>query len=384
MIRKSQKKKIAFVLSKNLDETKFTLPALLPFAELQVLESGWKPFKSSLFDTVKVIIQLAHPPINEIARRNRNMSSDNLCHFIMSPKTDAIARVMSRANQTELLLEFSIPKFLTGQNVIGLEDLHKGCRHCIIEILKIMKLQPTQIEMMQIRKGNYRLTRVDIVSHIDCGTPERAEVLMVALRNLLVGRASEVSFYNTGTSYIGQHSRRRTFKVYRKDVELEKRPFSECVYGREKLMRKAQGLVRLELTLRRDELVRKGLSNPLEWNAQVMHGSLQPWIDFLMQAGGKVAKVKLSKNLSRSLQQKLFAWIHGDSACFQRGVSRKTYLVNRNLVRKITGINIENHLEPKMQKCALQTIRSIIRQGSGYKSGEKYWTYEKLLRPLIS
>lgn len=65
------------------------------------------------------------------------------------------------------------------------------------------------------------------------------------------------------TLYIGQHSCRRSLKIYHKGRELEQkgRSIPPYVYGAKFLTRKAQGLIRLELTLRGKELARLGLTS---------------------------------------------------------------------------------------------------------------------------
>lgn len=367
-----------FVLSEVA--SKHPVPQLL--SALQDLPANWKPFKSSLIDTIRVLITVTHQPLSALAQGNSNMRSDSIYFYVRSPETGATARVISRMNGEELLLEFSVAKFLTGQNVIGIEAIHEGCMPCIIRILNLMQLNVPLPQRELIRSGEFRLMRVDFASHIDCGSVERADALMIALRNYLVGRAREVSFYEHKTLYIGQHSRRRSLKIYRKDLEIAKRPIPQWVYQSEKISKKTIGLVRLELTLRRDELERKGLNKPHSWNSQVMNEMMQHWVDFLMASNGHIPNIKLSEKLSRSLQQKLFGWLHGDSLSFSRGVTPKTYRENRNQVLKMTGINVQNHLAPEVQAYALATIRSVIQKGFGFHCFHKLWSFDKLVRPF--
>lgn len=50
------------------------------------------------------------------------------------------------------------------------------------------------------RKGDYALTRVDVAVHVDCGSSENAQALMIALREYIVGNAGDVSLYGLETS----------------------------------------------------------------------------------------------------------------------------------------------------------------------------------------
>ncbi|MDG9423037.1 hypothetical protein OLF92_11170, partial [Streptococcus pneumoniae] len=76
----------------------------------------------------------------------------------------------------------------------------------------------------RLEEGMYEVMRADFVAHCDCGSPERLRAVLLALRHLAVSTARDVSFYGVETIYIGQHSRRKTLKIYDKGVELAKRP----------------------------------------------------------------------------------------------------------------------------------------------------------------
>lgn len=347
------------------------VPAPLPL--LKKLPLNWKPFYSSLIDTVRVIVPICHMPLERVAEHNQHMSRDGFKFFVRSPHTNAIAQVISRENGTKLLMEFSIPKFLTGQNVVGIERMHDGCLLVIKAICKLMKINPSRAERHAIAGGKYRLTRTDLVAHIDCGTQERASAVMIALRNHLVGKFKDVSFYDLDTIYISQHSRRRSLKIYNKGVELERYPMPPQVFSRERLMDISQNLVRLELVLRRDELADAGLHNPLNWNETTGRQLMDRWVNQLKIADGQLPNVALIDQLSPMLQHKFRAWSLGDAIAFGRGVGHDTYRESRSRVLKATGIDVDNHLSPEQQRDAVLTIRKMFSNGFGYRTWESKW-----------
>ena len=63
----------------------------------------------------------------------------------------------------------------------------------------------------------------------------------------------------------------------------------------------------------------------------------------------------------------------GDKTAFARGVTRETYLDSRNRVLKATGINVDSHMTPELQKAALLSIRQMFREGFGYRASDYKW-----------
>ena len=197
--------------------------------------------------------------------------------------------------------------------------------------------------------------------------------MMFAIRNYLVGKAKDIAFYDDNTFYVGQHSKRRSYKIYRKDIELQARPMPDNVYGRNFLMGMVEGLVRTELTLRREELTERDLDNPLEWTSEKVRSLLAAWDSRLRLTDGKVPDVASVDGLTPTLQQKFRAWVLGDATAFTRGVTRETYRESRRRVFDQTGVDVGNHLTPAEQRKAALTFRKMFNAGSGYTSCKGEW-----------
>ena len=343
------------------------------FRTLPELPENWKPFHSSLIDTVRVVLNIRHEPLMRVMERNPLISRDGFKFYVRSPDTRAVAQVFSFNKATKLVFEFSISKLLTGQNLVGIEDMHRGCLQGIKAICNLMGIRPSGAERTAIESGCYRLTRVDLAKHIDCGTTERAAAMMFAIRNHLVGKAKDIAFYDDNTFYVGQHSKRRSYKIYRKDIELQARPIPSNVVGRSGLMSKVEGLVRTELTLRREELTERGLDSPLAWTPEKARSLLAAWDNRLRLTDGKVPDVATVDELTPALQQKFRAWVLGDAIAFTRGVTKETSRENICRVYDQTGIDVGNHLTLEEQRKATLTIRDMFDAGSGYRSYEHRW-----------
>ncbi|EER59298.1 hypothetical protein AcdelDRAFT_3126 [Acidovorax delafieldii 2AN] len=336
---------------------------------------AWKPFFSCLIDTVAVLIDVDHKSLRKIAQNNPNITwNGNYLFEVHSPFSATIkARVFSREKGTKLMIEASLPKFLTGQNIVGLEELLEPCKKLIFAVLEQMRIEPTEVERRKINCGKFEMTRVDYALHCDCGTPERAAAVMAAVRSLMHAKAKDFSAYGIETVYAGQHSNRWTFRIYRKDLEIKKRGrgLPANVYGRDYLLAKVQNCARMELVLRAPELKRLGLNDPMAWNIEEARQRMQVWLNRLSTAGGVVPHIEHLNDLTSVQQMKLLLWLGGNLTAFTN--SPTTFAATRKTILAKTGIEIRGEPSVKLQRCAMQTIREVLLQGTDFKSYAHKW-----------
>lgn len=355
----------------DISSSQFRSPPV--FARPNVLPQEWQPFYSFLFDTVRAVINVRHLPLDELCENNGLVTYKDFAYYVRCPVTGGVAKVFSRENCTQLLIELSIPKWLTGQNLVGIDNLHEGCVQSIKRVSHLMNLRPTDAERAAIKNGQYHFTRTDLAGHIDCGTAERATAMMAALRGYIVGKAKDVGFYGLETAYIGQHSSNWALKFYRKDIELADNPMGEDVYDREYLLTQADGLIRVELVLRRSQLKYRGLATPAAWTKGFAQQLLADIMSRFLDVDGTVPDVAAISKLSPVLQMKMKAWMRGELTAFSVNVSQDTYRRSRRTVLKTTGIDVYSHLSPKEQRSAFLTISDMIKRGFGFKSYGHKW-----------
>lgn len=335
----------------------------------------WAPFFSCLIDTVAVLVKVRHKALSRIAENNPNVRRDG--NYLLSVKSafsrKVTARVFSRKNRETLYIEASIPKFLTGQNIVGREDLHEPCVQMILEVLSCAGIKATPEEIAAIQAGQYTLVRVDHAVHCDTGSPERGAVVMSALRSLVFAKAKAASAYGNETIYVQQHSSRWTLRIYRKDLELKKRSrqLPANVYGRQHLLAKVEGCVRLELTLRAPELKRLGLTDPMAWNPDGAHQRMKVWTDRLSQLEGRVPGIENIDSLSNLNQLKLRAWLLGDHCAFSR--TPTTVTTSRKEILRVTGIDVRGEPNIALQSQAITCVRHIFQAGIGFKNYASKW-----------
>lgn len=335
---------------------------------------AWKPFFSCLIDTVAVLVDVDHQSLQSIAWNNPYVTRHgNYRLEVHSPFSAKIkARVFSREGN-KLMIEASLPKFLTGQNIVGVEELFEPCKELIFTVLDQMGIQPSEGEIHKINSGKFEMKRVDHALHCDCGTPERAAAVMAATRSLIYAKAKDPSSYGDETVYADQHSKRRTFRFYRKDLEIKKRNrgLPANVYGRDYLIAKVQNCARMELVLRAPELKRLGLNNPLAWNVEAARQRMQVWIDRLSTAGGVVPNIEHLSDLTSTQQMKLLLWLGGHRTVFTH--SHSTFAATRKTILAKTGVDIRGEPSVELQRRAMQTIREVLLQGTGFKSYAHKW-----------
>jgi len=272
------------------------------------------------------------------------------------------------------MIEASVPTYLTGQNIVGIADVPRACKELIFAVLESAGLRPTAEELAAIEAGDFRITRADLVVHCDCGSPDRANALMRALRNMGVGYGKEFSAYGVKSVYVGQHSDYRSFKAYRKDLLLDKRPLPEGVRYRKHLMKQSVGLVRFELVLRSPQLKYIGLNSPLAWTPTTLKELLTPWVDKLAGSGAVLPSLANIGQLPTLLKAKLQLWLLGvESAFDEANWTKTTYLKHRRTILRVTGIDIQVPLSPAKQKKALGTIRDVLDAGVGYRDYPDKW-----------
>lgn len=332
----------------------------------------WKPFRSSMFDTIKVKIWIKHPPLQALARPGGTVTFTGKRYKVAGAFPKCKATVFSDYACESLMIEASPSKYLTGQNIVGRENLKAVAIELIENVLVHAGIEPTEAERERYQSGDFELLRVDYVAHVDCGTSEAARAFLLAVRASAAGSGAGYSAYKDETVYWGQHSRRRTLCVYRKGSELVRRPLGRRVYGARFLTKRAQSLVRFELTLRAGELGRLALRTPEAWSQQRARDLLKEAIVRAVPADRRIPSVAGMSSLSRTLRARLELWLRGSAdafACYSDSALRES----RRVILLQTGIDIKSTLSLEDQRRFFVTIKQLSEAGGGFKSWKRKW-----------
>ena len=111
--------------------------------------------KSSPIDTIRIRVAIDHQSwvtgqirlydagvINPITKA----CAGPFRRFTIPGAHGSTATVWSKANATELHIEASLPRFLTGQNVFGSEDLQATAYLLVRAVCNYLKIRPTDAE----------------------------------------------------------------------------------------------------------------------------------------------------------------------------------------------------------------------------------------------
>ena len=339
-----------------------------------------EPFQSSLIDTVKVRLELEHEGLAAL-NGNANIRRNGNKYTVESRFRGVRANIWSPASNQHLLIEASVPKFLTGQNLLGIHDMRLAVKDLVTKVLKRAGIEMTQRVRRALRAGDIELLRADVAVHCKCQSEEEAVALMQAVRRLGIGLDNSTAMFNNETVYLGYRSRRRSLKLYRKDLELLVHAMPSGVTDCDRLLQAAENTVRIELTLRHMELQRLGYARVSDWEAGDSAGAngesdtvqvlLSPWIEKLRCIDARLPSVRGLPDLPPALRLRLRAWLLGYDAAFLAAPS--TYRAYRQQVRRATGIDIAVPLTTDAQRGALKTVRSALQKGVRFHGHSDAW-----------
>jgi hypothetical protein len=336
-------------------------------------KKGENKFHSSLFDTVRLRVRISHGPLHLQRQENPERIIYAKREYRVRGRFKGTYAVIASADRSRsaMYIEASIPKYLTGQNVVGIEDLKQGSIELIEEVLSQANIQPSHAERKIYLRGDFTLMRVDYANHLWCGDETSAEFFMRALRKRMAAKAWAYSAYRDETVYLRQHSKRATLKGYDKGKELRKRPLGSQVRYATALRTLAKGLVRFELTLRAEELKRLNLHLPAAWSAEIARKLLNEHVRRMIPLEGMVPRTSNFSGLRPLLRDRLELFLRGAVDAFTR--NRGSLPANKRDVMKHTGIDITSVLTPEEQANAFLTLRQIFKEGWGYRSWPGKW-----------
>ena len=303
---------------------------------------------SSLADTIRIIPAIDHQQWVEGQVRLHNAGTINpitkACagpfrRFTIPGAHGSTATVWSKANATELHIEASLPRFLTGQNVFGSEDLQATAFLLVRAVCNHLKIRPTIEEKKAVREGRIRLARVDLTTHLKLKSDAQVEHFLKAMKLQLAFGHHFFSAYGNETLYINQHSDTKTLKFYNKGRQLKKMPLSESLRNRNYIEASVEGLLRTELVLRRRYLERVGIREVLDWDPKAARELLRTLVEDLQLRNVRLMEYEPQAALGNQANMLLAAHMSGvDLETVLR--SARSLSAHARAIVEATGINI--------------------------------------------
>lgn len=168
-------------------------------------------------------------------------------------------------NGDTCLIEFSgnPTKFLQGHNLFGSSDLLNLVYEAVLGVSEVLGLPQPENVLEQVRKGVYTLSRVDLNEMYLFR--DRAECLAWLYTASQTSRTRNQGAVTKGTTvYWNKTSKRWSVKAYSKGQELALRRNQDHLLP-ESLRGYADPALRIELTIKGDELREIGLKTAANW-----------------------------------------------------------------------------------------------------------------------
>lgn len=200
--------------------------------------------------------------VDALSNDNLNLEKTiirNKSKIIYSEKGDPI-RLTSKRNKVNI--DGNIFKWLHGQNVTGESNLLKIICNFVDKLENLGLFHPTQDQMLKIRKGDFRVYRVDIKEDLiffDKGKSLRYLDHIIKLGSYPNKKKEK---YKNGC-YFGMTSKRWNIRYYHKGTEL--RDKNKRLYMDKELFALAELIVRSEIRVLNAQLKDWNLSYGYHW-----------------------------------------------------------------------------------------------------------------------
>jgi II/X family phage/plasmid replication protein len=158
---------------------------------------------------------------------------------------------------THLQISGNPSKYLQGHNIFGSDDILTLVNDTFQSIIKIQKMTPTDTDIDQVQKGEYRISRIDINYMFELGNRGEVNAWLRAAEYTSKTRHGRPALKG-GTIYWGKNSRRWAVKAYCKAEEIEKHQLPHELL-KTPLVEYVQNKLRIEVVLRQKELIENDL-----------------------------------------------------------------------------------------------------------------------------
>lgn len=242
-------------------------------------------------------------------------------------------------------LEFSgnPAKFLQGHNLFGSDDVKGLLFDALVDICEAVELAPSAENLVAWRRGDVVLSRVDVT-----GMYELPSFSDVGSWLQAAGKTASVKWrgrghYQDGTLYFGKVAKGKRsspwqMKLYHKGQEVLVHKLPRDLPMREELENWASNKLRIEVTLRTQELKRLGLHFVRDWTVEGAVKVFGAYLSKLDIGEEQMVDVDVEEQLKPSLRAAYIAWKSG--ADMRSVLNRRTFFRYRKEIMSVTGSDI--------------------------------------------
>lgn len=234
-------------------------------------------------------------------------------------------------------------KFLQGHNLFGSDDVKGLLFDALVDVCEALELNPTSENVAAWRRGDILLSRVDVTGMYELPTPSDVGAWLVA-----AGKTASIKWrgrghYQDGTLYFGKVAKGKRsspwqMKLYHKGQEVMVHRLHKDLEHREDLEKWASNKLRIEVTLRTQELKRLGLHYVRNWTVERAGRTFEAYLSKLDIGEDQMVDIDVEEQLKPSLRAVYALWKTGAD---MRGVfTRPTFYRYRKEIMAVTGADI--------------------------------------------
>ena len=255
------------------------------------------------------------------------------------------AEIDQEGNTKAIELSGNPVKFLQGHNLFGTADLLNLIPETIIKIADMLKTQQPTAILDAIYRGAYTLSRIDINVMLMLGS--RADVISYLYTMSQNCRTrSQAATSHGSTVYMNKNSRRWNFKCYSKaqEIGLKRNRKQQSLEFPGSLKEWAEPTLRLELTLKSNELRERNLHTAANWNTIGIPNLFNEYAGRIEMPSQKVTGNLLLEIKERAARSTYQLWVDGHDP--RQLLPNRTFYRHRRILLKY-GIDISVYVPKK-------------------------------------
>lgn len=236
-------------------------------------------------------------------------------------------------------------KFMQGHNLFGSSDVRGLINDLMERICENVGIEPEFEDRVAWLQGDILLKRIDLTSMRELPSYADVSAWLHAAQQVASVKYRGRGHYQDGTLYFGKVSKGKRasdwqLKLYHKgeEVLVPGHKLPDDLPHREELIRWAANKLRIEVTLRTQELKRLGLAKVSKWTREKVSHVYKAYLGRMDIGELKMADMKLEEELKPSLRLAYETWRTGVD---MRSVLTKAtfYRYRKNIMIK-TGVDI--------------------------------------------
>ncbi len=318
-----------------------------------------------MIDWLSIRIPYAGPPFgHEIYKRDlKSGEAVKIANRSAVVRNSAFGGFSVHVIGGEMSLSGNPVKMMTGQNVVGTEQINELAVWFFEMALIATELPDCKVARRALAHGDVEVTRVDVNKHFRVGSTGDVRQWLRAVAGSTTVTHRGRGMYDDGMASVLFGVRRKagklvgstyaSFKFYCKWSELKKNPPKIPQLEFDKLLGMVEGEVRAEALYRRRELLEMGLNRLSEWDHESPSKLFEKWIA-KMEMPNAYRETDVS-NIPTAFRSSAQLWLSGVDV--REMVSRPTFYRHR---KGLLEFGIDLIAEPPKGKRTVIPVIQVI------------------------